>query len=576
PPKPIAQAILDEMGRDSGVFDFDRLTNDGTAGRLLSGHLTAALAAGEKVQVSTDGGRTWRDALMKPDGTWMVIDPNAHAGSWTVQTRVVNDGGMLGPVKMYDVELDVASPNAPSSATRSGNVIDVSFAGAGATAGDMINVMIGDHRITYTLTGADVASGRAKVTIPASIAATMDEHAGYGVALVDRSGNVSEYLLTRFEEVVSGSSGKAGIDFKVVDFNNETPRDLVAGGIPANFGIFSLSITENKADQGIRVAGGNTLGPGIKPDAGETGLLIQTRGARFYLNDGAHAQALTIDISLPGSLRPEWHAIEFYDDAGKLVHRYPLYLDGGEAERYSIHSFNIVIPDGAQFSSFGFSYGSGIIWEATNGTSAVWIDNVGFAGGTFNAIAPMTVVDFNNEAPRDLVAGGMPANFGVFSLSISGNGAGQGIRVAGGNTIGPGIKPDAGETGLLIEAFGSKFYLNNGAHAQSLAIDISLPSAMRPEWYAIEFFDDAGNLVHRRPLFLGERGGEAYSIHSFHVALPDGAQFSSFGFSSYASGGIWETTNGSYTVWIDNIGFGGGSFANSTWQSITELVPPAD
>ncbi|MGU7785434.1 hypothetical protein, partial [Burkholderia sp. PU8-34] len=33
PPNPVAQAILDQMGRDSGSFDFDRLTNDGTAGR---------------------------------------------------------------------------------------------------------------------------------------------------------------------------------------------------------------------------------------------------------------------------------------------------------------------------------------------------------------------------------------------------------------------------------------------------------------------------------------------------------------------------------------------------------------
>ncbi|WP_366887812.1 Ig-like domain-containing protein, partial [Streptomyces sp. NPDC005476] len=56
PPVPLAKAVLDDMGRDSGIFNFDRVTNDGTAGRLLSGHLTVALAAGEKVQVSTDGG----------------------------------------------------------------------------------------------------------------------------------------------------------------------------------------------------------------------------------------------------------------------------------------------------------------------------------------------------------------------------------------------------------------------------------------------------------------------------------------------------------------------------------------
>jgi len=260
PPVPLAKAALDEVGRDSGNFNFDRLTNDGTAGRLLSGHLVGALAAGEKVQVSTDGGRTWVDALMKSDGTWVAIDPNTHAGNWVIQTRVTNDQGASGPLNAYDVELDTTPPAHALSAVRSGIVIDVTFTGQGMAVGDTVNVMIGDQRISYSLTAADIAAGRVKVTIPASIAATMDEHASYGVALVDRSGNISDYLVTRFEEHASGSGSTGGVNYVTYDFNNEKPRDLVPGGVPTNFGLFSLSLALKSYPQGVRQSGGGAAG----------------------------------------------------------------------------------------------------------------------------------------------------------------------------------------------------------------------------------------------------------------------------------------------------------------------------
>ena len=46
------------MTDDSGVAG-DFITNNGAAGRTVSGTLSAALAAGETLQVSFDGGATW-------------------------------------------------------------------------------------------------------------------------------------------------------------------------------------------------------------------------------------------------------------------------------------------------------------------------------------------------------------------------------------------------------------------------------------------------------------------------------------------------------------------------------------
>ena len=576
PPVPLAKAVLDDMGHDSGNLNFDRLTNDGNGGRLLTGHLVGALAAGEKVQVSTDGGRTWIDALLNPDGTWMVTDLSEHGGNWTIQTRVVNGTGAAGDVMAYDVELDTTSPDHVLSAVRSGNVIDVSFAGKDMVVGDAINVMIGDQRISYNLTAADIAAGRVKVTIPSGIAATMDEHSSYGVALVDRAGNISDYLVTRYEEHTSGGQGTGGIEYKTYDFNNETVRDLTPGGAPINFGVFSLALSAQRPGQSIQTSGGGSIGTGFKPPVGETGLLVDLAGAKFSLNGGGHAQALTIDLGLPKS-DVRKYAIDFFDDAGKLVYRYYLGSDSPmSAPAHEIHTYHIVLPDNLQFASFGFSAstGSGGYFQPSAGGLA-WIDNVGFAGGTFGPIVPAAEVNFNDQTVRDLVPGAAPVNFGIFSLGLSTKLAGQSIQMSGGAPIGTGFKPPVGETGLLVDMAGAKFYLNGGAHAQALTIDLGLPKGNVTQ-FAIDFFDDAGNLVHR--YFLGSSADRPpqLDIHTYHIVLPDNLEFASFGFSATTGGGYYYPGSAGGLAWIDNVGFSGGSFTTTTWETITELVPPAD
>ncbi|CAM2172873.1 Bacterial Ig-like domain-containing protein [Burkholderia latens] len=570
-PTPVATAILDNLGRDSGSSNADRVTNDGTAGRLLSGRLSATLPAGQKVQVSTDGGKTWQHALMKSDGTWVAIDPNAHAGKWTVQTRVVNADGMSGPLKAYDVELDTTAPGAPASATRSDNVIEVSFAGKGAMAGDMVNVMIGDHRITYTLTAADITAGRVKVTIPANIATTIDEHASYGVALVDRSGNISDYLVTKFTEKHFEGNENSGISYKTTDFNIESPREIV-GGMPLDFGVFTAvlakttSVNGQKIDQGIRVKGGSG------PDANEVGLVFSLQETpKFYLNKGAHAQAVSFDLdNRSGYIL----MARFYDDAGNLIHKQYLYgPEQGSQIAAGLHTYQIVLPDALQFSSFTIG------WYAKNegalpaSTATAWIDNIGFAGGSFGVVAPAAQVEFNKEQPRE-IGGGTPVDFGLFTAVlakttlVNGQKIDQGIRVKGGSG------PDANEVGLVFSLQETpKFYLNNGAHAGGVNFDLDNRSG-----YILmaRFYDDTGNLIYKQYLYGPEQGNQIDTgLHTYQIVLPDALQFSSFTIGWYAKNeGALPASPA--TAWIDNIGFSGGSFATTTWETITEIVPPAD
>ncbi|WP_193099387.1 Ig-like domain-containing protein [Burkholderia sp. Z1] len=205
PPTPTTQAILDEMGRDSGSFNFDRLTNDGTAGRLMSGHLTAALVTGEKVQVSTDGGKTWVDASMKSDGKWVAVDSSAHTGNWTIQTRVVNSSGVTGQSKTYDVTLDTAALNAPDSLTFDvlTGVVRVGISKTGVVAGEMIKVIVGNYTIDHVLTKEEIAFGAVDVKIPNDIRTALDtgwsSDTKVSAAAIDLSGNSSEWRWAEWE-----------------------------------------------------------------------------------------------------------------------------------------------------------------------------------------------------------------------------------------------------------------------------------------------------------------------------------------------------------------------------------------
>jgi hypothetical protein len=233
-----------------------------------------------------------------------------------------------------------------------------------------------------------------------------------------------------------------------------------------------------------------------------------------------------------------------------------------------------------QFSSFsiGWYAGSG----ALNGLNALWIDNIGFSGGDFSTLSPTVSVDFNDKKPQDF-NGSMPIDFGLFTailgkpVPVNGSsGVEQGIRTAGGGSFGLGYKkivPESGETGLLVNLTAMpKFHLNNGAHARALTLDLGISVMQSYEHMTAYFYDDAGKLIYRQDLVINgiTPNGE---IHTYQVVLPDNMQFSSFSIGWYAGSGA---LNGLNALWIDNIGFSGGSFAKSTWETITELVPPAD
>lgn len=185
PPK--AEVLIDAMSKDTGVSDRDWVTRDGSAGRTVSGHLTQALAVGEKVQVSTDGGRTWVDAALGPDNTWRATDSNAHGSDWRIEARVINSAGLANTASV-DVTLDITPPPSVLSVSVAENgLIAVELPKPDLVAGDM--PMVGGRGFSpsplLTLTSADIAAG--KVIVDSLIGNAPELFVG----VQDRAGNIS-------------------------------------------------------------------------------------------------------------------------------------------------------------------------------------------------------------------------------------------------------------------------------------------------------------------------------------------------------------------------------------------------
>ncbi|ADG16481.1 putative hemagglutinin/hemolysin-related protein [Paraburkholderia atlantica] len=227
---PSAEATITMMGKDSvGDIRFawqHYLTNDGSAGRLIMGSLTAQLAAGEKVQVSVDGGKTWHDALIDNLGNWVFQDNTAHDADWTIQARVVDTAGNSSNVSSQNVTLDTTAPDAPISTrvVNGGTAVYVELP-ASAKVGDFVSLAVGNARYAYRLDEGAISRGGLVCGVSDEEGEFIRSNGAYGVALVDSAGNASSYT----SEVINGGG-----------HNEVVPGGLSYHGTSAN-DIFTLS-----------------------------------------------------------------------------------------------------------------------------------------------------------------------------------------------------------------------------------------------------------------------------------------------------------------------------------------------
>ena len=157
------------LSADTGASDSDFITN--MAAQTISGTLSAPLAAGQRVEVSLDGGASWRNAAATGGATAWSINVTL-GGSGTLMARVSNDAGN-GPAFAQAYVLDTVAPVATAtSATLSGENVLGGNLSAPLAAGESVLVSR-DGGASWQVAGvagnswslAGVAAGQVQVVV---------------------------------------------------------------------------------------------------------------------------------------------------------------------------------------------------------------------------------------------------------------------------------------------------------------------------------------------------------------------------------------------------------------------------
>ncbi|MES2247254.1 MAG: Ig-like domain-containing protein [Pseudomonadota bacterium] len=408
-------ARVTSIGKDSGFKDDDFLTNDGSAGRLIRGSLSEPLAADQKVEISTDGGKTWSGVVMLENGAWLFVDPNSYTADWTIQTRV---NGALGSsnITSQDVQLDLVPLKAPNSydldsTTPSQIVVDISD--CGATVGDRVHVIHNEIRIEYVLTEFDLMNPK-KILI--NVNGLPENPGGLMVGLIDKAGNISDYrvnytsLNENFSTAPVGEIGKG----KSVDIGTMTIKNV----------------------NGLNGTTDPYYGYGVDTGIGRVG--------NFKLNSASlvvYGGYLSVDLkgkmgtSLSGILFDaqtsfSGQEIRFYDENDKLIHTEDLHKYANIGSTNQINGLiKIKIPGGKKFSRFEFDAGNdyiglddiSIVVSGESIASAGQFQTIGIDSHSVYGGESSNVFDLSNVSYLNKADAGIHGGSGSDTLKLTGS-----------------------------------------------------------------------------------------------------------------------------------------------------------
>ncbi|UVO39384.1 cadherin-like domain-containing protein [Bradyrhizobium arachidis] len=97
---------ITSIAPDGGVVG-DFVTNGTT---LTVSGTNGTLSTGEKIQISSNGGITWSDAVQTSGSTWSLTDPVAHISNFSYQARVVDSANNAVNSVVQAITIDTAAP----------------------------------------------------------------------------------------------------------------------------------------------------------------------------------------------------------------------------------------------------------------------------------------------------------------------------------------------------------------------------------------------------------------------------------------------------------------------------------
>jgi hypothetical protein len=103
---PTQTVQFSSMTKDSGTAAADWTTADTSAGRLVSGTLSAPLLGDEQVAVFSNGTLIGNATVINGGTAWAITDTNGYSANWTYTAKVVEGGGLSSSTATQVVNID--------------------------------------------------------------------------------------------------------------------------------------------------------------------------------------------------------------------------------------------------------------------------------------------------------------------------------------------------------------------------------------------------------------------------------------------------------------------------------------
>ncbi|WP_236200858.1 Ig-like domain-containing protein [Pseudomonas pseudonitroreducens] len=498
---------ITSMSKDSGI-DLDHvsdfITADGSAGRGVYGTLTQVLTGDQKVQISTDAGATWKDALTS-GLNWVAVDTSSHAANWTIQARIVENGVAQGEAASKAVIFLGVAGGAPSitnipgadtlyttAKTADGSDVHVSLAGTNARAGDTLHIVWGDTSYDQVLTAADITSGAVLAKVPAQQTTTQGGQWDFAV---------TAQIVTVEGQISAPSSavqihGEGWTTLAIDDLN----RDLITMG--------GQSVYQGG---GVTITSDTTLHHRVQGGTGNAGLVLDNSsvGNTSHYAQISFTQALesfSVNIS---ALQNKYGGsrVVVYDTQGEVLSDSHALSDGtGGTSESTLYSY--AAPLGRDIGMV-MIYGDGT--DGGGGAGGIVLDTLQFKQTQH---APGFNDTFTNEVG---MTGTFHSEEGHFTVAPTGT---VSIRSADEHNL-DGAYMYIGSGTSAIGDSSASFIFDQAVQSISYSLwGLETQQSIPGNYSKLEVYDTNGALIFTRNVV--NNGGSTYNYEQVSYTAPEG------------------------------------------------------